>query len=255
MRLPSAVSIYGNGPEVLALSELFKLFIPESFCYSLNTVEKDIEKKSIPCGNILLVFVLTQQGEDSVSFLINRLMLIRFKRDWRGAVLVIADHSQVEQVQKWELFKLQEGNHFFAQLCLARPVLIGNLVDALSILRPYYPNAWQLVKKTLKDHDRIQEAWELFNKVETEFSNTQWLADTLKELFHILIDEKLVLKSLIGHDGFNTIRKFAAHIDESPRNFFKKYHLGENKDVVLFSLREIMRRIPQWENQCKKEIK
>jgi len=249
MRLPQYVFSFGDGPEAAALRELFGLFIPKSFCYQPDTFEeKYLKKMLIPCEESLIVIISTAQGEDIVSYLITCLVLLRFKIQWKGAILLITEPANVTEVQKWDLFKLQDGSAYVGQACIARPVVVGELMYTLSTLRPYASGAWRLMNDALKSRGEIQRAWNLFNEIEDKVFSNKWPADSLKQLFQILMDEKLVLKNLIGHDGFNTIREFAdIHENLSnPNKEFEEYSMEENKKAVISSLRDIMGRIPHW---------
>ncbi len=192
----------------------------------------------------LVVLVSTEQGEISVANLIDRLALLRFQVQWKGPILIIANAPDIQQLQKWDLFRLQQESRYVAQTCLSRPVLIGKLIYTLSILRGYQPGAWRITIDTLKNQDSIQETWSLFRQIESKASNGKQPTNLLRKLIQTLLDEKLILKTLIGHEGLNTIHQSIGIHKENSKGSVMECCLEGNQDEIISSLKKIMERIP-----------
>jgi hypothetical protein len=193
IRLPQSVLVWGDGSEAAAIRTLFGLFVPQSFHYRLNTPERNVMDGLPAYEDGLVALVSTEQGEMSVSNLIHRLALLRFQAQWPGPILIVANPSDVQQLQKWELFKLQHGAPYVAQTCVCRPVLVRELFSALSTLRDYQPGAWKLTIDTLKGQDAIQRAWDLLRKIEGKVSNGERPINLLE-----YIQERLGIRERCG---------------------------------------------------------
>ena len=155
--------------------------------------------------------------------------------------------SIVQQLQRWELFKLQQGSPYVAQTCLTRPVLVVELVAALAALRPYAYGAWRLVTRTLKNQDSLQEAWEQFRRIQSETSKDIGQVALLTTLLRTLLDETLVLKDLLGHDGVRTVRNLAETLDRA-RDFSQKAISTQTWNEIISTLSRVMQPLPKWEN-------
>lgn len=138
----------------------------------------------------LVVAVSTYQHSLSAAFFINFLVFIRLHHQWKGRILLIADPYDVHRVEKWDLFQLQHGSKYMAQKCLKRPLMLVDLLAAMSVLRPYSPSAWQLMLNTLKDRDCIRAAFKMIEKLEESSEKRQWDIDLLNKLCEMLLDEQ-----------------------------------------------------------------
>lgn len=247
IRRLQSVFVFGEGPEAGAICKLLGLFVPHSFRCGIDAFEKKVMEGLPADEDSLVVLVSTKRGESAVSELIHQLGLLRFQVQWKGPILLIADPSDVQRVQKWELFTLQQGARYVGQTCLERPVLVSELFSALSTVRAYHPGAWKRLMKTLSDPDAIHKTWELFGQIESEFSKGNWPIDLLNTLYQTLLSPTLVIRDLIGHHGVNTIRRFAG-IDAGVSDSVRERSRVDNPEEVIALLREIMARIPQWRN-------
>lgn len=229
LKMLQSVDFFGKGVEIAAIKTLLRLFSPESTYHYSADLDESIIQKITKEEDGLIVLVSSQQGY--VANFAKHISHLRFHENWKGTLLLIAHPADVQEIQKWELFTLQQHNFHIAQVCVEHPVLLGELIPALLRLRSYSPSAIERLNELIKNKGSMSKAWKLWKEINNN-PDIQSLG-IMKELIQMITNEELILRSLINHRNLRQLDELAPNVQET----------AWEKTIEL--LNNVMSRIPQ----------
>jgi hypothetical protein len=237
--------VVGKGPEATALREVILLFMPKAQLLAPEALpERAAATSSLPDPEQGVAVLVAGPGPESRAATLRKLIeFIRLEAAWVGPLIVVAEPADISRLARWDLFRLQAGEELVAQVCLAKPLRLVELLSALADrLDGYSEEQLKVTIEYLAKCGTVREVKELWRELEAAPAGEALPLDKCRKVLALLLDSESGLRELVktGHHTLDELKGAKDTVADAEKA--GHFHLpGTEREDFLGAIRGAMK--------------